>query len=49
MRLQLEPQHAVRAAEIRSGRVVLSLGAAKSLQGQAYPINLLASKGEAFG
>jgi len=35
MRLQLEPQHAARAADIRLGRVVLSLGAAKSLQGQA--------------
>jgi hypothetical protein len=33
--LQLEPQHAARVADIRSGRVVLSLGAAKSLQGQA--------------
>ena len=35
LRLELEPEHAARAADIRSGRVVLSLGTAKSLQGQA--------------
>jgi len=35
LRLELEPEHAARAADIRSGRVVLSLGAAKSFQGQA--------------
>ena len=35
LRLELAPEHAARAADIRSGRVVLSLGSAKSLQGQA--------------
>jgi hypothetical protein len=34
LRLELDSEHAARVADIRSGRVVLSLGAAKSLQGQ---------------
>jgi len=33
--LRLEPQHAARVADIRSGRVILSLGAAKSLHGKS--------------
>jgi len=35
LRLELAPEHAARAADIRSGRVVLSLGTAKYLQGRA--------------
>ena len=40
LRLELAPEHAARAADIRSGRVVLSLGTAKSLQGQTVEIKM---------
>jgi hypothetical protein len=40
LRLELAPEQAARAADIRSGRIVLSVGAVKSLQGQAVEIGM---------